>query len=476
MLIAPIDKPYDYHKPPRLCLAICALLLLLFAWLQPLDTARQQHLQRYYQQHLLAVEWPLYPTHLLQQQQTQTLDTLQKAYDRGQYDLLSQQIGFDYAFAASITKQGDDYLDTEVFSQWQENRRIFNEQRDLMSTQILGLDAQRFRPITFVTYAFLDHNSADILLAVVLLLLVGILLEHSLGSGIVLTAWAVGSLSAGIVYLVTHLHAISPLVGAFGAISALLGVAFIRFNQTASLRLLNSQLKTNGWLFLALFIAYALYHSWSHHDLWLLAACSVAFVSGIILHFLYQRWFIKLPTPDTEEVIVDEVPKDEVYRHELHHILTKISEMQFANAEKQLRTLLEKYPDDRRVLEHLYHLIKFKPAELEFEATTMGIFNLANQKTDNHLILSIYNDYKRRSLSFASLDSDTCFKLAMRFARISAYKEAEEVYKRGAESKRPSVLAKKAALVLSQLFEQLHHQQRASYYQQLANQKTDPIP
>ena len=144
--------------------------------------------------------------------------------------------------------------------------------------------------------------------------------------------------------------------------------------------------------------------------------------------------------------------------------------MQFTAAERQLRELAEKYPQDKRILEHCYHLLKFKPAELEFEELACGLFALPNQPAANHLVLNIYNDYKRRSKTFVALDSDTCLQLAMRFARIQAFKEAEEAFKRSLESKRSSTLLKKAALALSQAFTAQQQEQRAQYYQRIANE------
>jgi hypothetical protein len=57
----------------------------------------------------------------------------------------------------------------------------------------------------------------------------------------------------------------------------------------------------------------------------------------------------------------------------------------------------------------------------------------------------------------------------MRFARINAFKEAEEIFKRALDDKRPSLLLKKAALNLQQAFLAQHQEQRAKFYQQIAN-------
>jgi membrane associated rhomboid family serine protease len=472
MLLAPTDKPYDYRQPPRLSLGLAALLLVLFAWLTPSDNERMSFLNDFYAQHLLKVEWPLYPTHLLQSKQVATLDKLKAAYQNSEDKILTAQMGFDRSFTDSISSSGQDFLEPEIFSQWQQDRQQFNQQRDQLRPVVLGLDPQRFRPITYFTYAFLDNNSLNVLVTALLLLLVGMAIEWAMGSGALLSAWLVGSLCAGISFNITHFYSVTPLIGSAGAISGVLGLAFMYFRHANSLKVMGTQTLLSGWLFLGLFILLTAFNFLnSQFDIGIAIGLGAAFISGMIICIAYRRWFTaNEPLEDQQDIIHDEMPADELYRHELHSALLKISQMQFTAAERQLRELAEKYPQDKRILEHCYHLLKFKPSELEFEELACGLFALPNQPAANHLVLNIYNDYKRRSKTFVALDSDTCLQLAMRFARIQAFKEAEEAFKRSLESKRSSTLLKKAALALSQAFTAQQQDQRAQYYQRIANE------
>ena len=471
MLIAPTNKPFNYQQPPRLSLGLAALLLILFAWLQPIDSQRQASLTTFYQQHLLAVEWPLYPTHLLQHQQTTVLDDLKTAYNHKDYAPLAQQLGFDREFSRTLSSSGQDFLEPDVFSQWQEHRKHFDQERDHLSSQVLGLDEQRFRPITFFTYTFIDHNSLNVLATVILLLLVGMCVEWALGSGALLSTWLIGGLVTGIIYCVINGHSVTPLVGSTGAISGVLGLAFMNFRHAQSLTFGQSNIRLNGWLFLALFIVLAAINVLTGTiNSPFLIALSASFISGMMVCLVYHRWFQQTQHAEAEPSIAsEEMPADELYRHELHHALVKISQMQFVAAEKQLRELSLKYPQDRRILEHLYHLLKSKPSELEFEEISCGLFSLPHQVSANHLVLTIYNDYKRRSKTFVALDADTCLQLAMRFSRIDALKEAEEVFKRSLDAKQPSPLLRKAALVLHKAFTDKGQEQRAQFYQKMAS-------
>jgi hypothetical protein len=183
---------------------------------------------------------------------------------------------------------------------------------------------------------------------------------------------------------------------------------------------------------------------------------------------------VGLPSQASEDnladIVIDEEPlNNALYQEELDDVLQKIANFNFSLAEQELRELAQKYPQDKRIQEILYHLCKFRPSELEFEELACSLFNLPNQASANHIALRIYNDYKKRSYSFVALDTDTCLQLAMRFARINAFKEAEEIFKRALDDKRPSLLLKKAALNLQQAFLAQHQEQRAKFYQQIVN-------
>ena len=473
MLLVPSDKPFDYRQPPRLSLGLAALLLILFAWLSPQQQSQIESLSVQYQQQLLKLEWPLYPTHILQHQQIDTLNQLQFAYEHKDNTLLMQQMGFDRAFVQNIQSTGNNYFEPEQFSKWQSARQEFDIQRDQLISQVLGLDAQRFRPITYFSYAFFEPSLYSVLAAALLLLLVGMVVEWSMGSGALLSAWLVGSMVTGITFNLSHLHSVTPLLDNTGAMAGVLGIAFMHFRSRQSLTIIGTKTQLSGWLFLALFALIAGIDFAVDHllDTGLLIAHSLSFVSGIIVCVLYNRWFASQSSDDNlAEVIVDEEPlNNALYQEDLDNALQKIANFNFSLAEQDLRELAQKYPQDKRIQETLYHLCKFRPSELEFEELACSLFNLPNQASANHTALRIYNDYKKRSHSFVALDTDTCLQLAMRFARINAFKEAEEIFKRALDDKRPSLLLKKAALNLQQAFLAQHQEQRAKFYQQIAN-------
>jgi membrane associated rhomboid family serine protease len=472
MLLAPSEKPFDYRKPPRLSLGLAALLLMLSFWLFPADEAHRRHLNETYAAELLNVEWPLYPPFLSQTGKALQLKPLEEARAAADTDRLTQQLGYDRAFVDNLYEGGKAYLDAETFSRWSESRNRFDAERNLLSSQILGLDPQRFRPVTFISHALTDTNLYSVLLSVIVLLLVGMAAEWMMGSGALLTAWLAGSISGGLVFWITHTGTMTPLTGSAHASAAVLGLAAWQFRHRGSLRLMDSALTLGGWIIAALAVAVVgMQIMWHQFDLRWAVSMLIAVGSGVAVAIAHHHWFLR-QEDETEFQPVEESQTNETYRQDLNQVMVKLSQMQFVAAEKNIRSLLERYPEDKRLLEQLYHLLKLNPSSLEFEEVAFSMLTLPNRPESNHVSLRIYRDYLKRSQTFVAMDDNTGLQLVLRFTRIGALREAEDIFKRVLESNRQAPLLAKAAAALSQACAAKNQEQRASYYASLVKGET----
>lgn len=468
MLLAPSDKPYDYRNPPRLALGLAGLLLLLAFVLFPRDYARQSETDQLYNAQLLATEWPLYGPFLMQNGRSREYLRLETDRAQGHVEQVARQLGYDRAFTENIRKGGKDYLDSEALANWSGARARYDEERNRLSAQVIGLDPQRFRPITFISHAFTDLNLNSVLLSVVLLLFAGMPLERRLGSGAVLGAWFAGSVAGGLAYLIMHHRDVTPLTGSTHAVLGVIGAAFWVFRGQRSLRFLESAMLFGGWVFLlAAGATIALVWLTRQSDpAWLISlgsACIAGVAAGSFAIRLERKRQHDLP-----EIIPPELPTSEPYRNDLNQVMQKLSQMQFVASEKNIRGLLETYPNDPRLLEQLYHLAKLSPNNLEFEEIAFGLLTLPNQPRSNHVSLRIYRDYVKRSHTFVALDDNTCLQLVLRFTRINALKDAEEAFKRALDANRQAPLLAKAANALAQALVANNMEQRAGYYANLA--------
>jgi hypothetical protein len=167
-----------------------------------------------------------------------------------------QQMGFDRAFVQNIQSTGavtilnpNNYL--KMAKRLAKNLTI---QRDQLISQVLGLDAQRFRPITYFSYAFFEASLYSVLAAALLLLLVGMVVWSGLWGAVhCLSAWLVGSMVTGITFNLSHLYSVTPLLDNTGAMAGVLGIAFMHFRKSHSLTITGTK-NSAKWLVIFSFI------------------------------------------------------------------------------------------------------------------------------------------------------------------------------------------------------------------------------
>lgn len=469
MLLAPSDKPYDYRKPPRLALGLAGLLLLLAFTLFPGDFERQRSLDSFYVTNLMSIEWPLYSPFLMQNNRSTEIAGLEAQRTQGNQTAVAQAMGNDRPFVESIRAGGKDYLEPDILSRWTAARDHYDQERNRLSAQVIGLDPQRFRPVTFISYAFTDTDLNNVLLTVVLLLLVGMPLERVLGSGALLASWTAGSAAGGLAYLLLHRSGLMPLTGSSHAIAGLLGAAIWEFRRNRSLRVMESAVTAGGWLFMVISLAaLTLIWHWHSREIAWIVSLSVSLAAGATACAVFRRWLEKSRAEQELEIVVPEMPTSEPYRQDLNQVMLKVSQMQFVAAEKNIRALLERYPGDPRLTEQLYHLLKLTPNNLEFEEVAFAMLTLPNQPGSNQASLRVYRDYIKRSQTFVALDTNTSLQLVLRFTRINALKDAEEAFKRALDSDRNAPLLAKAANALATAMTANNMEQRAGYYAGLA--------
>ncbi len=470
MLLTPTDHRFNWKQPPRLVFGLAVVLSLIFVFWHSADVRRTQALRTMYVQQLLPVEWELYDTHLLKAGQSNTLRRLKEAKAQDDTAALADYMGADDEFVEAVHKQGADYLPPEVLGNWQSARRDFNAEHRLLSQEALGVDPQHFRPITFLTFNFVQPDLVQFLGALLLLLTAGMALEIALGSGAVLAGFLGGGVAGAIVYLMVNGGGVLPLAGAGAGIGGLVGMFALHFRT--------QPLTYFGVASLSALLIPALWALWLVAEYFVdglrtaeLAAQIAGLASGPLWYVIYQRWFASrteavaaLPETSAEEL-------DLSYREQLQQALDAIAALDFVTAQKRLRELVKSRPQDLRVLEQLYHLEKLQPAGTAFDAVARRFFILATQSENGgRQALLLYRDYDKVSLDKKALDTEICLRLVIRFARLGEIKDAEKIIKGVLARNVSHPLLGKAAHALAQACEQLQDTRRAEQYRDIAKQ------
>lgn len=469
MILTPIDYHFHWKQTPRLAVALAVLLSAVFLLWHPADSQRQQALRTQYKQELLAIEWPLYDTHLLKTNQSRMLKRLKSAQAAGNTDLLADQIGADEKFADSVRVNGKDYLQTDVLERWKPARDSFDAEHKKLSAEVLGVDPEHFRPITLLTFNLVQPTMAQCVGILVLLLSAGMAIEIALGSGALLAGIVGGGIAGALVFLLVNGAGVLPLTGAGAAAGGIVGIFLMHF-RTQPLKYF-TKLKLSAVLIPLLWLGYMLAQYFLLHTRMAEMAAQLAgFSAGPLLYLMYQRWFANSSDIVVEEPTETAADLDQGYREQLQLALNAVGNMEFVEAQKRLRELVKTYPHDLRALVQLYHIEKLNPATTTYDAVSRRLFLLSTQtEAGVPVALSIYRDYDRLSLDKHALDTDVSLKLVMRFARAGELKDAEKIMKSVLVRKATHALLPKAAHELAQGFEKLHDPARAETYRELVN-------
>lgn len=468
MLLTPQDLTFNLKNPPRLVLGLCLLLALIFGLWHGADTDRQAALDQLYTSRLLAQEWPNYDTYLLQKGQATRLKELQADYARKDYTEIAHQLGADKRFAVDdLEKNGKDYMDGEAYSHWFSARQEYNPEHAKLSAYALGLNPQQFRPITFITYQLVPQHPLPLLINIVLLIVAGMALELVLGGGPVLAAYLLSGVLGGLVFAALNSGSVFPLATASVGTAGVVGMFVMQFREQR-LKLMGSSLLLSAWVVVGIWLTKeAVEFLLDHESVTILIPHLAGFAGGVGVWFAFKRWFYVAP----DAVVIEEPTVDlgEIYREQLDQALQAISRMDFVDAKKRLREIVKAYPQDLRALEQLYQVEKLEPATDTFEAVTRRLFNLSNTDEAAQVCLSIYRDYSKTTQTERALDTDTCLKLVLRFARLGEVKEAEKLMKLVmSKQKTPGALLAKAAHALAQAYDRLQDPARAAFYKEMA--------
>lgn len=466
MLLTPVNHPFNWKQPPRLVLGLGLILTLIFVFWHQADVKREQALNNLYQHDLLSIEWPLYETHLLKGGQRHALEQLKQAHQNNDITALTQYLGTDARFVQSIEQRGAEFLPEDVFANWKEARAEFNDSQRKLSAEALGVDPQQFRLITFLTHTVINTDLLQLVGSLLLLFTAGMALELALGGGAILTSFLGSGIIGAIAYLLINGGGTLPLAGSGAAIAGVVGMFAFHF-RTQHVNWLG-KFPLTAVILPILWLFFLLAQFFSDQRPSVLIAQVAGFLASPLWYLAYQRWFAEHDEPSLAPVIED-TNADLEYREQLQLALDDIGRMEFVGAQKRLRELVKRYPNDLRVLGQLYHLEKLTPDSTTFDAVARRFFQLSTHTEDGAKIaLPIYRDYDKISLEKRALDTETSLKLTIRFARIGEVKEADKLMKTLLARKASHALFPKAALALSQAFDQLHDPARAEQYKDLA--------
>ncbi len=260
-----------------------------------------------------------------------------------------------------------------------------------------GLTPARPSAATVISYMFLHGSLSHLLGNMIFLWIMGCLIEAGCGRAVFVLEYLLGGvLSAGL-YCLVYSYSRVPLVGASGAIAALMGIFTVLYGRRRikifySLGVYFSTVTIPAIVVLPLWIGnevFQLFFSGTSH------VAYVAHLGGLLSGALMGAANRLLPTPAAVKVPdAGAEPQDRVSPL-MEQALDKITDLELPAAEKLLEEVLlldARHPD---ALRHLFHIRKLEPQTRRFQSTAGRLIALLlkNPATQKEA-LAIYGEYR----------------------------------------------------------------------------------
>jgi len=216
LLIIPIQNKPDWRRPPLVCFALIAINLLVFMLYQSGDEARWQRAEEFY----FATELPAREESRFYEYVNQERPEWRSQAQGAGEEFIYEQLLWSREFHQWLMPQ----LQSEGETRWLAERREFAQLRDRLSSFAYGLTPSDPTLKGVVGHMFLHGSWEHLLGNMIFLLLFGLSVELALGARWFIGLYLLGGLAAGAMHCVVEAGSLVPVIGASGAVSAVMGM------------------------------------------------------------------------------------------------------------------------------------------------------------------------------------------------------------------------------------------------------------
>lgn len=480
MLIIPAEKSVDWKHPPWVTLGLVLACVLVFVFYQGRDPSLlEQAVRQYQQDNLLALEAPVYEDYLERrirfEQETGLAHDLkrfrelraQEARDWMAVTLLSDRNFYHYLLASQ-----DILWAPAERAYWREHRLPLDETyvRHL-SINSLGLVPAQMTLYSLVTYAFLHGGWGHLLGNLVFLFLLGFTVERALGPGRFLLAYLLCGALSGLVFAAASIGSMTPLVGASGAISGLMGM----YVAIYGLR------KIRFFYFLGVYFNYfrapalALLPVWlakEVYDYWFAGATGIAYmahagglVAGAALVWLFGHSWLQVRKTFFEPEESAETGEDARFTEAYARAMASLGQMEFDRARHQFEAMRKQYPDRPIILRHLYQLARLRPDLPAYRKLAREWMLESLKQRQPEQMLAVWQEYVASAEGMQPLTAGDHNRALVTALGLDDFRTAEKAFER-LRAAGDADLSREACRLLIREYEKRHMEPKARHFRQ----------
>ena len=398
MLILPLHRSLTRANFPWITFGLILANAFVFFGLQSGDDgARERALAYYASVDLSQWEFPAYrewlDAHADAQQRTELFS---RFADAGNVEIAVQVLQSDTDFVAELEADQVVTAAAAGHAQWRELRREFDRLWEGGFTERWMLRQSEFAPTRMFGAMFLHGGIGHLFGNMLFLALLGLLVEGALGHGLFLVVYLVGGLGAALASLAWHWGDHGSLIGASGAIAALMGAYCVLWGRR--------RVRFFWWFFIVFdyvrapaLLLLPFWLGWEVLQLLFVHDSNVAFeahaggiVSGALLALAVRYSGRERRDFLDEDEVADAAVDDQAA---LARAREHIGRLELPAARALLEPLAQRRPDDLDVLVALYRCARYEPGAPRLAAAVARVFaHPARSTADVHAQKDVYDD------------------------------------------------------------------------------------
>lgn len=313
------------------------------------------------------------------------------------------------------------------YEQWRTLRTEYDKILDQVSSVKYGFTPAKNDLFTIFSHMFLHGSLMHLIGNMVFLWLVGCVLELGFGRLSYIAIYLLGGVFAVESFYYFNMTSNTPLIGASGAISGLMGAYTVAYGRTKinvfySLGFYFNYTQVYAILLLPFWLANELF------QLFYLTNSNVAYlahigglVGGAFLGFLNVKVFRKV-----DHKVFEEDPKNKIAPL-MEKALQKIEALDMKEAKPLLLEILAIDGNHKVALKNLYNIEKLQPSSEEFQKIAIKRMLLLNKETGSEKeLFDTYKDYCKLT-DKQKIPVGMLLHLCGVFARLGKLDEAENI-------------------------------------------------
>lgn len=464
MFIIPLTGKISRRHPPVVTIGLILVNVLVFFVLQHGEHSKyRQALHHYHDSGLAEIELPVFLAHH-HRHGGKLPEGFPPRKDWGVRETiyLYQLMHQDPGFTSRLRNDQVITRDHHLYHEWQNLRSEFEQQLSEVVFIGFGFRPDVHRPITLLTYMFLHGGVLHLVGNMVFLWLVGCVLEMGLGRAVYLTLYLVGGVLSVLLYWAIYSQSSIPLVGASGAIAALMGAFTVLYGRQRvriffSLGFYFNIIKVPGIVLLPVWVGNELF------QLGFGGASNVAYAAhlgglagGALLGFLGSR----LPGGDSE--VFAEQDQEAATARLMEDAYARLGRLDLDGARRLLQEVLTQEPGNEAALRLLYNVHRQKPGQPGFHeaaARLMERLSLSREKVSE--LAATLEDYLEAA-DKPALDGDLLAGLMDCFTRAERIADAERALASLARTSPGHAALPPALLRIAELHQRSHNPERSA--------------